>query len=148
MDDQIRQQRWLVHLWLIISFILSLLTFPPHFSIPAHIFFGLLFAGLVVAHLRQRRRTVTILLSDFPRFGRWIKPRGRMAWADIVLVFLTLNVMVSGFADYFNHSRPVMVHLGLTNPLRWHAVSSIILLVLLLIHTFRRWKRLRTSQVR
>jgi len=55
---------------------------------------------------------------------------------------------VSGFADYFNHSRPVMVHLGLTNPLRWHAVSSIILLVLLLIHTFRRWKRLRTPQVR
>jgi hypothetical protein len=148
MDNEIRQQRWLVHLWLIISFLLSLVTFPLHLSILAHIFFGLLFAGLVVAHLRQRRRTVRILWRDIKRVAAWIKPRGRMAWADVVLVVVTLNVVVSGFADYFNHNQPVKIPLGFISPIRWHAVSSIVLLVLLVVHTLRRAKRLRTSQVR
>jgi hypothetical protein len=148
MDNEIRQQRWLVHLWLIISFLLSLITFPLHLSILAHISFGLLFAGLVVAHLRQRRRTVRMLWRDIKRVVAWIKPRGRMAWADVGLVVVTLNVVVSGFADYFNHNQPVMIPLGFISPIRWHAVSSIALLVLLVVHTLRRAKRLRTSQVR
>lgn len=94
MDNKIRQQRWRVHLWLIISFPLPLLTFLLHQSILAHIFFGLLFAGLVVAHLRQCRRTVKVPWRDITRVATWIKPRGRMAWADVVLVFVTLNVVV------------------------------------------------------
>jgi hypothetical protein len=146
-DDQLSRQRWIVHLWLILTVLLSLLTLLPHFSIFVHIFFGLLFAGLVVVHLRHRRRTVSILLGDLRRFARWIKPRGRMAWADVVLLFVTINVVVSGFFDYFEH-RPVMIRTGFTNPIRWHVVSSLVLLVLVSVHTLRRWRRLRTSHVR
>lgn len=147
MDDLPSRQRWIVHLWLILTVLVSLLTLLPHFSILVHIFFGLLFAGLVVAHLRHRRRTVSILLADLRRFGRWIKPRGRMAWADLLLLFVTINVVLSGFFDYFEH-RPVMICTGLISPIRWHVVSSLVLLVLLTVHTLRRWRRLRTSKVR
>jgi hypothetical protein len=147
MDDHSSRQRWIVHLWLMLSVLLSLLTLLPHFSILVHIFFGMLFGGLVVAHLRHRRRTVSILLADLRRFGRWIKPRGRMTWADLLLLFVTINVVVSGFFDYFEH-RSVMISTGLISPIRWHVVSSLVLLVLLTVHTLRRWRRLRTSKVR
>lgn len=147
MNEKIRHQRWLVHLWLIIFALLSLITFPMYLSILAHISFGLIFAGLVVVHIRQRQRTVKFLWRDLRRFGAWIKPRGRLAWADVVLVFITLNVMVSGFVDCFKGSRPVMISVGRISPIREHAVSSIVLLVLLLVHALRRRKRLRTSQV-
>jgi hypothetical protein len=146
-DDQLSRQRWIVHLWLIITFFLSLFTFVLNVSIFVHILFGLLFAALVVAHLGHRRRTVTILLGDMRGFKRWITPRGRMAWADVGLLFVTLNVVVSGFFDYFDH-RPVMLRTGLTSPIRWHVLSSLVLLVLLSVHTIRRWRRLRTSHVR
>jgi hypothetical protein len=56
-------------------------------------------------------------------------------------------VMVSGFVDCFKGSRPVMISVGRISPIREHAVSSIVLLVLLLVHALRRRKRLRTSQV-
>lgn len=147
MEDHSRRQRWIVHLWLILTVLLSLLTLLPHFSIFVHIFFGVLFAGLVVAHLRHRRRTVSILLGDLRRFARWIRPRGRMAWADVILLFVTFNVVVSGFFDYFEH-RPVMISTGVISPIRWHVVSSLVLIVLLSVHTLRRRRRLRTSQVR
>jgi hypothetical protein len=146
-DDQLSRRRWIVHLWLIVTFLLSLFTFVLQMSIFVHIVFGLLFAGLVIAHLRHRRRTVSILLGDMRHFGKWITPRGRMAWADVVLLFVTINVVVSGFFDYFEH-RPVMIATGITGPIRWHVLSSLVLLVLLAVHTLRRWRRIRTSQVR
>jgi hypothetical protein len=146
-DEQLSHQRWIVHLWLIIAFLLSLFTFVLNTSIFVHILFGLIFAGLVFVHLRHRRRMVSILLGDVRRLRRWITPRGRMAWADVVLLFVTINVVVSGFFDYFEH-RPMMIRTGFAPPLRWHVLSSLVLLVLLSVHTIRRWRRLRTSQVR
>jgi hypothetical protein len=148
MDDDFRQRRWIVHLWLIITFLMSLLVLTLRVSILMHIFLGLLFAGLVVAHLRQRRRTVALLWRNLRRVGSWLKPRGRLAWADILLLVVTLNVIVSGFADYFRKGGGVMIHLGIIHPFRWHSVSAIALLIILIWHVIRRAKRLRTSKVR
>lgn len=130
-----------------VTFLLSMFTFVLQASIFVHIAFGLLFGGLVIAHLRHRHRMISVLLGDIRHFAKWITPRGRMAWADVVLLFVTVNVVVSGFFDYFEH-RPVMITTGIMNPIRWHVVSSLVLLVLLVVHTLRRWRRLRTSHVR
>jgi hypothetical protein len=147
-DGDPRQQRWIVHLWLIIMFLMSLLVLLLQTSILVHIFLGLLFAGLVLAHLRQRRRTVASLWRDLRRVTSWLRPRGRLAWADLLLLLVTLNVIASGFGDYFSSGSGVMIHLGFMRPFRWHSVSAIALLILLLVHVIRRASRLRTSAVR
>jgi hypothetical protein len=148
MDGGPRQRRWIVHLWLMITFLMALLVLILHVSILVHIFLGLLFAGLVIAHLRQRRRTVASLWRDLCRACTWLKPRGRLAWENALLLVVTLNVIVSGFADYFNRDRGVMIHVEFMRPFRWHAVSSIVLLLFLTWHVLRRGKRLRRSVVR
>jgi hypothetical protein len=146
--SDLQRQRWLVHLWLIVSFVLSLAILIVHDAILVHILVGLLFGVLVIVHLGQRQRTVTSLLAKIRKIGSWLRPRGRMAWADFVLFFVTLNVIVSGFVDYYKGGRNVLVHLGFMRPFRWHAVSSILLLLLLVSHLISRWRRLRVSRVR
>jgi hypothetical protein len=148
MGGDLRQQRWIVHLWLIITFLMALLVLLLHVSILLHIFLGLLFAALVIAHLRQRRRRVASLWRDLRRVGIWLKPRGRLVWADVLLLVVTLNVIVSGFVDYFSRRGGVMIHLGFIRPIRWHSVSAIVLAVFLLFHVLGRARRLRSSEVR
>jgi hypothetical protein len=148
MDGDLRQRRWIVHLWLIIMFLMALLVLLLHTPILVHIFLGLLFAVLVLTHLRQRRRTVASLWRDVRRVGSWLRPRGRLAWADVLLLLVTLNVIVSGFVDYFSSGHDVMIHLGFIRPIRWHSISAIVLLILLLFHVIRRARRLRVSDVR
>jgi hypothetical protein len=41
-----------------------------------------------------------------------------------------------------------MIHLGFIRPIRWHSISAIVLLILLLFHVIRRARRLRVSDVR
>jgi hypothetical protein len=143
-----RHQRWIVHLWLIVVFLMALLVLLLHVSILVHMFLGLLFVSLVIAHLRQRRRTVASLWRELCRAGTWLKPRGRLAWADMLLVVVTFNVIISGFIDYFSTSGGVMIHVGFVRPIRWHSVSAIVLLVFLLFHVAGRARRLRSSDVR
>jgi len=52
---------------------------------------------------------------------------------------ITVGMLVSGFWDW---------SAGHPTRIRWHAVTGIVLAILLLIHTVRRRSRLRGSSVR
>jgi len=145
-----QRRRWVVHLGLVISFVAALVTcahFLAHVSIGWHELVGLAFAGLIVVHFIQRRHRVTSLLSQLRRPTSWRRSIGRLAWTDLILSFLFLNLIVSGIVDYFGHSNGVFLHLGFIAHLRWHALSAILTLVYLVVHVIRRAARLRTSRV-
>ena len=125
-----------MHLGLIATVVISL-VFEPILTI--HIVVGLAFTALVVAHLVQRRRMTGNLATRLLRVRTLNRPAGRLAVADGVLLIVTLAMVVSGFWDW---------SLGHPTRIRWHAISGVVLGVLLLIHTVRRRKRLRSSQVR
>jgi hypothetical protein len=133
---RIAQQRWLVHLGLMATLAVSL-WFEPILAI--HVAFGLAFAGLVAAHLTQRRRVSANLVARLARPALLRTRPGRLAAADLLLLALTLVMLVSGFWDL------LAIH---PTRLRWHAISGIGLTGLLVVHTARRWRRLRTSKVR
>jgi hypothetical protein len=128
--------RWWVHLGLISTAAVSL-AFEPIVSI--HILLGLAFVVLVGAHLIQRRRITGDLASRLLRIRTLNRPVGRLAVADALLVTVTLAMLVSGFWDW---------SLGHPTRIRWHAISGLVLSGFLLVHTLRRRKRLRSSQVR
>ena len=67
------------------------------------------------------------------------RPVGRLAVSDALLVTVTVVMLVSGFWDW---------SLGHPTRIRWHAISGVVLSVFLLVHTLRRRRRLRLSQVR
>ncbi len=129
--------RWLVHLGLIVSVVVSLFFEP--FVLIAHIAVGLVFAAFVVVHLGQRRRVSASLASRMLRVAAWRRPAGRLALADACLAGMTAVMLVSGFWDWFA---------GHPTRIRWHALTGIGLTVLLVVHTARRWRRLRRSRVR
>lgn len=129
--------RWLVHLGLIVTVIVSLVFEPLALTI--HIAVGLVFAVLVGMHLTQRRRVSASLLSRLARVKALAKPAGRLALADAWLAMITVGMLISGFWDWFA---------GHPTRIRWHAITGIVLAILLLIHTVRRWSRLRRSKVR
>ena len=64
-----------------------------------HLVVGLAFVALVGVHVVQRRHTVARLLGNLGRVRTWFRRRGRLAWSDLVLALLTLNVLVSGSYD-------------------------------------------------
>ena len=128
--------RWWVHLGLISTTAVSL-AFEPIVSI--HILLGLAFVVLVGAHLIQRRRITGNLAIRLLRIRTLNRPVGRLAVADALLVTVTLAMLVSGFWDW---------SLGHPTRIRWHAISGLVLSGFLLVHTLRRRKRLRSSQVR
>jgi hypothetical protein len=113
------------------------LVFEPVLTI--HIAVGLVFAVLVGAHLVQRRRITGRLATHLLRVRTLSRPRGRLAVADALLAIVTLAMVVSGFWDW---------SLGHPTHIRWHAISGVALGGFLLVHTLRRRKRLRSSQVR
>ncbi len=129
--------RWLVHLGLIGTVIVSLVFEPLVLAI--HIAVGLAFAVLVGLHLAQRRRVSASLLARLARVSALARPAGRLAVADMLLTVITAGMLVSGFWDWFA-GRPTKI--------RWHAITGVVLAVLLLSHTIRRWSRLRRSKVR
>jgi hypothetical protein len=129
--------RWLVHIGLIATLVVSLLFEPLVLTI--HIVVGLAFAVLVGAHLAQRRRVSANLAGRLVRVTTLGRPAGRLALADALLAAVTLAMLVSGFCDWFA---------GHSTRIRWHALTGVAVAVLLAIHTFRRWSRLRRSRVR
>ena len=136
--------RWAVHLGLLCSAAAALGTLDLlHVRIAIHTDVGLVFVGLVVVHLAQRRRTLARMATR----ARTLAGRGiRLAVSDLLLLFITVNVLVSGVLDW---NRGVPIQLPLPGPFgRWHAISGLALIVYLAVHVWRRRKRLRRSTIR
>lgn len=129
--------RWLVHLGLIGTTVVSLVFEPLVLAI--HIAVGLAFAVLAGMHLAQRRRVSARLLHRLARVRIPAGPAGRLALADLLLAVITAGMLVSGFWDWFA---------GHPTRIRWHAITGVVLAILLLVHTARRRRRLRRSTVR
>ena len=136
--DPYGTRRWWVHVGLIVSFAVSVLVILARMGVGLHILAGLGFTGLVGAHLIQRRRTLRSLAAP----PTWRTRRGRLALSDAVLVFLALNVVLSGVADWAS-ARVIMV-----GRLNWHTTSSVLLVVYVVVHVVRRRARLRHSRIR
>lgn len=128
--------RWLVHLLLIASALVSVVLEP---ILTVHIIVGLMFVGFVVVHLLQRRRTSAKLLHRLTRLRGLHRRSGRLALADALLFVVTAGMLVSGLWDFA---------MGHPTRIRWHAVTGVILVAYLIIHTLRRRTRLRRSHVR
>ena len=64
---------------------------------------------------------------------------GRLALADLLLAVITAGMLVSGFWDW---------SAGHPTKIRWHAITGVVLAILLLARTVRRRSRLRRSAVR
>jgi heme exporter protein D len=138
------RSRWAVHLGLLCSAAAALGTLDLlHVRIAIHTDVGLVFVGLVVVHLAQRRRTLARMATR----ARTLAGRGiRLAVSDLLLLFITVNVLVSGLLDW---NRGVPIQLPLPGPFgRWHAISAVALVVYLAVHVWRRRKRLRRSTIR
>jgi len=129
--------RYLVHLGLIGTLIVSLAFEPLVLAI--HIATGLAFAVLAGLHLAQRRRASARLLARLARVRILARPPGRLALADVLLAVITAGMLASGFWDWFA-GRPAKI--------RWHAITGVVLAILLVAHTIRRRSRLRRSAVR
>ena len=129
-------QRWLVHLGLLSTAMVSLLF---EFVLTVHIVVGLTFCVLVVAHLAQRRRTSNRLLRRLVRVTSLRQPQGRLALADLFLTAITLAMLVSGLWDW---------SIGHPTRVRYHAITGVVLAIVLLAHTWNRRRRMRRSRVR
>lgn len=129
--------RWLVHLGLIGTAVVSLVFEPLVLTV--HIAVGLVFAVLAGMHLAQRRRVSASLLARLARVRALARPGGRLAVADALLAAVTAGMLVSGFWDWLA---------GHPTKIRWHAITGVVLAIVLLVHTARRRSRLRRSKVR
>jgi hypothetical protein len=147
------RRRWYVHLALLVSLAGSLVTliYLSH-SITIHVIFGVAFMVFVLFHLYQRRRTVASLTKQFIGSTRRTKGPSRLAISDTILELLVLNVVVSGVVDVVEHQATQLNFLGsLGFPpglIQWHKLASLVLVVYLIVHISRRWRRLRRSHVR
>ncbi len=128
--------RWLVHLGLIVTAVVSVVLEPV---LAIHIIVGLVFIALVIAHLVQRRRVSASLGRRLLRVGTYLQPAGRLALTDALLAALTTAMLTSGAWDWMA---------GHPTRIRWHALTGVVLLGFLLVHTMRRRGRLRSSRVR
>ena len=144
--------RWIVHVALMGTFAAALVALLTNrSSIGVHIVLGLSFTAMVMVHLVQRQRTVRRLVASFFHASMWLRPRGRMAFSDLLLAFVVGNVLVSGVVDYIDgYNTGIPLHdLGLPEPyISWHTLSSVVLLAYLLVHVIRRRGRLVHSRVR
>jgi hypothetical protein len=137
--------RLAVHVALAAAFALALYgVYDNHGSLTLHLAAGVSFFALVVLHLLQRRRTVRRLASTLWRATTWVKPRGRLARSDALLIFLTLNVLVSGSFDLVTGNKTPLPVVSIS----WHVLSSLLLLGYLIVHIVRRRSRLAHSHVR
>lgn len=139
--------RWAVHLGLLCSAAAALGTLQLlHVRIAIHTDVGLVFVGLVVVHLAQRRQTLARMATQIVRVRTFVARRIRLTVSDLLLLFITLNVLVSGVLDW---GRGEPIQLPLPRPFdRWHLDSGLVLVVYLAVHVWRRRKRLRRSTIR
>ena len=69
----------------------------------------------------------------------------RLLASDGIFFVVAANVVISGILDW-GHGAPLL--LPLPNPFaRWHLLSAAVLVVYLLVHVARRWRRVRRSTV-
>jgi hypothetical protein len=143
--------RFLVHIFLLATFAASLATVTAMTEGWPHLVIGSGFVGLVVVHLAQRRHTVARLLVNLARPVTWLKRRGRLAWSDLFLALLTLNVLVSGIYDLATANQVILHPRAVGIPFRdigWHVSAALVLLAYLCVHVARRWGRIRRSVIR
>ena len=141
------RSRWLVHLGLLVFAAAALGTLQLlHIRNAIHADVGLTFAGLVVVHLAQRRHRIAGMFTQLRGIRRRVVRELRLLASDAILAFITINVVVSGILDW---GRGTPLLLPLPQPFdRWHLTSSAVLVVYLVVHVTRRWKRLRRSTIR
>lgn len=143
--------RFAVHLGLLAAFAASLATVTLITEGWRHLVVGLAFVALVALHGVQRRHTVARLVGNLGRARTWFRRRGRLAWSDVVLALLTLNVLVSGTYDLLSGNQVILHPRGVGIPFRdigWHVASALVLLAYLCVHAARRWGRIRRSVIR
>jgi hypothetical protein len=138
--------RGFVHLGLLLTAAGALATLTILYIRNAiHADIGLVFVGLVVVHLLQRRRTVARMMTQLAHLRSFAERRLRLAGADLLLAFLTLNVLVSGVLDW-NRGQPMQI--PFPRPFdRWHFLSGVVLVLYLIFHVWHRRKRLRRSMI-
>jgi hypothetical protein len=118
--------RWTVDIALIVAGVLSVLFEPM--SIAIHSVVGLVFVAAVGPHLWNRRAWIRGTLRrvwsrrSVSRAMRW-----SLSQAGLLLA-LTLVVTASGLWDW----------LDARTRIRWHAISSVILIVVVIRHTWTR----------
>jgi hypothetical protein len=140
--------RGLVHLGLLLTAAGALGTLTILYIRNAiHADIGLVFVGLVIVHLLQRRRTVARLMTQLRRARSFAERRLRLAASDLLLAFITLNVLVSGVLDW-NRGQPIQLPLLPLPFNRWHFLSGAVLVLYLMFHVWKRRKRLRRSTIR
>jgi hypothetical protein len=141
------RSRWAVHLGLLCSGAAALGTLQLlHVRDAYHTVVGLVFVGLVVVHLAQRRRTLARLANQIVRARTFVERRMRLAISDFLLFVITVNVLASGVVDW---NRGAPTQLPLPAPFyRWHLDSGLALVIYLAVHVWRRRKRLRRSTIR
>jgi hypothetical protein len=141
------RSRWAVHVALLLSGAAALGTLDLlHVRIAYHADVGLVFVALVVVHLVQRRRTLARLATQLVGARTFVERRIRLAVSDLVLFILTVNMLVSGVVDW---GRGAPTQLPLPKPFyRWHLDSGLVLVIYLVVHVWRRRKRLWRSTIR
>jgi hypothetical protein len=145
------QTRFVVHLLLLAAFAASLATVTLITEGWQHLAVGSAFVALVAVHVVQRRYTVARLLGNLGRVRMWFRRRGRLAWSDLALTLLTLNVLASGIYDLVTGDQVILHPRSIGIPFRdigWHVLSALVLLVYLCVHVTRRWGRIRRSVIR
>jgi hypothetical protein len=143
--------RFLVHLVLLATFAASLATVTAMTEGWPHLVLGSAFVGLVLVHLVQRRHTVARLAGNLVRPLAWFKRRGRLAWSDLILALLTVNVLVSGSYDLATGNQVILQPRDWGIPFRtigWHVSAALLLTAYLVVHVARRWGRIRRSVIR
>jgi hypothetical protein len=142
------RSRWLVHLGLLVFAAAALGTLQLlHIRNAIHADVGLAFAGLVIVHLTQRRHRIAGMFARLWGFRRQVARELRLLASDAILAFVAVNVVVSGILDW-SRGTPLVVPV-LPRPFdRWHLLASVVLVVYLVIHVSRRWRRLRRSTIR
>jgi hypothetical protein len=142
------RSRWVVHLGLLLSGAAALGTLQLlHVREAYHTVAGLVFVGLVVMHLAQRRVTIARMATHIVRARRLVERRIRLALSDLVLFFFTANVLVSGVVDW-GRGTPTELPLLPAPFYRWHLTSSVALVIYVVVHLLRRKKRFWRSTIR
>jgi hypothetical protein len=145
------QTRFVVHILLLAAFASSLATVTLITEGWQHLAVGSAFVALVAVHVVQRRYSVARLLGNLGRVRTWFHRRGRLAWSDLVLALLTLNVLASGTYDLVSGNQVILHPRSIGIPFRdigWHVLSALVLLAYLCVHVSRRWGRIRRSIIR
>jgi hypothetical protein len=143
--------RFAVHLGLLAAFAASLATVTLITEGWPHLVVGLAFVALAGLHVVQRRHTIARLLRNLGHASKWLRRQGRLAWSDVVLALLTINVLASGTYDLLSGNQLILHPRSVGIPFRdigWHVASALVLLVYLCVHVARRWGRIRRSAIR